>query len=170
MMKKYFYLLALVCATSFFTACSDDDDDNTPKYETITFEGSNWNALIDNPQYGGKMLYGESGSGFTENNGVYEWTDATTSLHSKINNGYGSWAYWNGGAAVSNYHSTIAEGTSNTQLSIPADLAAHSGSNFLMIYGSIDGYNAPVLDFKDGKVHTMKGLWITNGTDRKSVV
>jgi ABC-type proline/glycine betaine transport system substrate-binding protein len=47
MMKKYFYLLALVCATSFFTACSDDDDDNSPKYETITFEGSNWNALID---------------------------------------------------------------------------------------------------------------------------
>ena len=66
MMKKYFYLLALVCATSFFTACSDDDDDNTPKYETITFEGSNWNAKIDNPQYGGKMLYGESGMGFTE--------------------------------------------------------------------------------------------------------
>ena len=60
MMKKYFYLLALVCATSFFTACSDDDDDNTPKYETITFEGSNWNSLIDNAQYGGKMLYGES--------------------------------------------------------------------------------------------------------------
>ena len=168
MMKKYFYLLALVCATSFFTACSDDDDDNTPKYETITFEGSNWNALIDNPQYGGKMLYGESGSGFTEDNGVYEWTDATTFLHSKINGvdyGHGmSWAYWNGGAAVSNYHSTIAEGTSNTQLSIPADLAAHSGSNFLMIYGSIDGYNAPILDFKDGKAHTMKGLWITNGT------
>ena len=75
-----------------------------------------------------------------------------------------SWAYWNGGAAVSNYHSTIADGTSNTQLSIPADLAAHSGSNFLMIYGSIDGYNAPILDFKDGKAHTMKGLWITNGT------
>lgn len=168
MMKKYFYLLALVCATSFFTACSDDDDDNTPKYETITFEGSNWNALIDNAQYGGKKLYGESGSGFTEDNGVYEWTDATTSLHSKINGadyGHGmSWAYWNGGAAVSNYHSTIAEGTSNTQLSIPADLAAHSGSNFLMIYGSIDGYNAPVLDFKDGKAHTVKGLWITNGT------
>ena len=114
------------------------------------------------------MLYGESGMGFTEDNGVYEWTDATTSLHSKINGvDYGqgmSWAYWNGGAAVSNYHSTIAEGTSNTQLSIPADLAAHSGSNFLMIYGSIDGYNAPVLDFKDGKAHTMKGLWITNGT------
>ena len=30
MMKKYFYLLALVCATSFFTECSDDDVDNTP--------------------------------------------------------------------------------------------------------------------------------------------
>ena len=62
MMKKYFYLLAVVCATGFFTACSDDDDDDTPKYETITFEGTAWNALIDNAQFGGKMLYGESGS------------------------------------------------------------------------------------------------------------
>ena len=116
------------------------------------------NASIYKDEYAERGYRPELLSRSTEDNGVYEWTDATTSLHSKINNGYGSWAYWNGGAAVSNYHSTIAEGTSNTQLSIPADLAAHSGSNFLMIYGS------PVLDFKDGKAHTMKGLWITNGT------
>ena len=168
MMKKYFYLLALVCATSFFTACGDDDDDNSPKYETITFEGSNWNALIDNAQYGGKLLYGESGQGFSQENCAYEWTDATTSLHSKINGvdyGYGSgmsWSYSNGGAAVSNYSGKIDDGNYTSQLAIPTGLAPHSGTNFLMIYGY--GEHPAIFDFKDGKAHTMKGLWITNGT------
>lgn len=170
-MKKYFYLLALVCTTGFFTACSDDDEpvDNSPKYDTVDFEGTSWDALIDNPQYGGKLLYGESGAGFTEDNGVYEWTDATTSLHSKINNGYGSWAYWSGGAAVSNYHCDVADGSYTTQLSIPTDLAAHSGSNFVVLYGYYDGSefasdSRPVFDFKDGKAHTFKGLWMTNNS------
>ena len=141
MMKKYFYLLALVCATSFFTACSDDDD---------------------------KLLYGESGQGFSQENCAYEWTDATTSLHSKINGvdyGYGSgmsWSYSNGGAAVSNYSGKIDDGNYTSQLAIPTGLAPHSGTNFLMIYGY--GEHPAIFDFKDGKAHTMKGLWITNGT------
>lgn len=168
-MKKYFYLLALVCATGFFTACSDDDDpeDNTPKYDTVTFEGTNWDALIDNAQYGGKLLYGESGSGFTTEEGIYEWTDAATSLHSKINGSadYG-YAYWSGGAAVSNYHCDVANGSSTTQLSIPTGLDAHSGQNFLMVYGYNDGGwdSCPVIDFKDGKARKIKGLWITNSS------
>lgn len=170
-MKKYFYLLALVCATGFFTACSDDDDpeDNTPKYDTVTFEGANWNDLIDTPEYGGKLLYGESGQGFSEDNDVYEWTDYTTSLHSKINNAWGSWCYWSGGAAVSNYHCDIADGGPDKQLSIPTGLNAHSGSNFLVLYGYSDGNeystdSRPVLDFKDGKARKIKGLWLTNNS------
>lgn len=167
-MKKYFYLLALVCATGFLTGCSDEDHPvEAPKYYTVDFEGDKWNALIDSPEYGGKMLYGESGYGFTEDEGVYEWTDEKTSLHSKINNAYGSWAYWSGGAAVSNYHCDIANGSYNTQLSIPTDLAALSGTNFLVTYGYNDGNefstdSRPVFDFKDGKAHKFKGMWVTN--------
>lgn len=34
-MKKFIYLMAMVCTLGFFTACSSDDDDNTPRNEKI---------------------------------------------------------------------------------------------------------------------------------------
>lgn len=135
-------------------------------YETVDFEGEYWNALIDPKQYGGKLLYGESGMGYEEDNGVYEWTDATTKLHSKLNESYGSWAYWNGGVAVSNYHCDIANGSPTTQLSLPTGTAAHSGNNFVVAYGYNDGGwdSCPVIDFKDGVARKLKGLWVTNNS------
>lgn len=138
-------------------------------YYTIDFEGSKWSALIDSPEYGGPLLYGADGSGFYTDEGVYEWTDEATSLHSKLNNAYGSWAYWSGGAAVSNYHCDIANGGSNTQLSLPTETPAHSGDNFIVTYGYSDGSqfatdSRPVFDFQDGVARQVKGLWITNNS------
>lgn len=138
-------------------------------YYTIDFEGSKWSALIDTPEYGGPLLYGADGGGFYTDEGVYEWTDETTSLHSKLNNAYGSWAYWSGGAAVSNYHCDIANGSSNTQLSLPTETPAHSGDNFIVTYGYSDGSqfatdSRPVFDFQDGVARQVKGLWITNNS------
>lgn len=138
-------------------------------YYTIDFEGSKWSALIDTPEYGGPLLYGAHGGGFSTDEGVYEWTDEATSLHSKLNNAYGSWAYWSGGAAVSNYHCDIANGCSNTQLSLPTETPAHSGDNFIVTYGYSDGSqfatdSRPVFDFQDGVARQVKGLWITNNS------
>lgn len=138
-------------------------------YYTIDFEGSKWSALIDTPEYGGPLLYGADGGGFYTDEGVYEWTDEVTSLHSKLNNAYGSWAYWSGGAAVSNYHCDIANGGSNTQLSLPTETPAHSGDNFIVTYGYSDGSqfatdSRPVFDFQDGVARQVKGLWITNNS------
>lgn len=137
-------------------------------YYTIDFEGSKWSALIDTPEYGGPLLYGK-GEEFPTDEGVYEWTDEATSLHSKLNNAYGSWAYWSGGAAVSNYHCDIANGSSNTQLSLPTETPAHSGDNFIVTYGYSDGSqfatdSRPVFDFQDGVARQIKGLWITNNS------
>ena len=137
-------------------------------YYTIDFEGSKWSALIDTPEYGGPLLYGK-GEGFPTDEGVYEWTDEATSLHSKLNNAYGSWAYWSGGAAVSNYHCDIANGGSNTQLSLPTETPAHSGDNFLVTYGYNDGSpyatdSRAILDFQDGVARQIKGMWITNNS------
>lgn len=137
-------------------------------YYTIDFEGSKWSALIDTPEYGGPLLYGK-GEGFPTDEGVYEWTDEATSLHSKLNNAYGSWAYWSGGAAVSHYHCDIANGGSNTQLSLPTETPAHSGDNFIVTYGYSDGSqfatdSRPVFDFQDGVARQVKGLWITNNS------
>lgn len=53
-MKKFIYLMAMVCTLGFFTACSSDDDDNTPRNEKI--EGT-WNLQkvnrtdLDNGSY-----------------------------------------------------------------------------------------------------------------------
>ncbi len=137
-------------------------------YYMIDFEGSKWSALIDTPEYGGPLLYGK-GQGFPTDEGVYEWTDEVTSLHSKLNNAWGSWAYWSGGAAVSNYHCDIANGGSNTQLSLPTETPAHSGDNFIVTYGYSDGSkfatdSRPVFDFQDGVARQVKGLWITNNS------
>lgn len=138
-------------------------------YYTIDFEGSKWSALIDSPEYGGPLLYGADGSGFYTDEGVYEWTDEATSLHSKLNNAYGRWAYWSGGAAVSNYHCDIANGGPNTQLSLPTETPAHSGDNFIVTYGYNDGSqyatdSRPIFDFQDGVARQIKGLWITNNS------
>ena len=60
-----------------------------PDYElrVLTFEdadykggpnfagGNNWTSLIDSPQYGGSMLYGD-GSGFDTLEKAYKWTDS----------------------------------------------------------------------------------------------
>lgn len=137
-------------------------------YYMIDFEGSKWSALIDTPEYGGPLLYGK-GEGFPTDEGVYEWTDEVTSLHSKLNNAWGSWAYWLGGAAVSNYHCDIANGGPNTQLSLPTETPAHSGDNFIVTYGYSDGSqfatdSRPVFDFQDGVARQVKGLWITNNS------
>lgn len=138
-------------------------------YYTIDFKGSKWSALIDTPEYGGPLLYGADGVGFSKDEGVYEWTDEATSLHSKLNYAYGSWAYWSGGAAVSNYHCDIANGGPNTQLSLPTEIPAHSGDNFIVTYGYSDGSkfatdSRPVFDFQDGVARQVKGLWITNNS------
>lgn len=132
-------------------------------YCTIDFEGDKWNALIDSPEYGGKLLYGASGSGYADDEEVYEWTDEATSLHSKLN-GDNSTAFWSGGVAVSNYHCDITDGGYEKQLSLPTGTEVHSGNNFIVAYGYNDGNwnSCPVFDFKDGKARKVKGLWVTN--------
>ena len=61
---------------------------------------------------------------------------------------------------MSNYHCNIADGSFYVQLSIPTDMAAHSGENFLVLNGTAE--TSPVLDFADGTARIIKGLWLTN--------
>lgn len=154
------FLLALV-PTVTFTSCSDDDP-VVPEEQvsTVTFDGDKWNSLIDSPEYGGALLYGQSGSGFNEGETVYSWTDAETTLHSTLNAGSYGTAFWAGGTAISNYHAAVAEAGYTKQLSIPSDLTAHSGSNFLVANGY--GTSKPSLDFADNTPRKVKGLWVTN--------
>lgn len=80
-------LLVLVMAVSLppVTAFAADDAQDY-ELRVLTFEdadykggtnfagGTDWSSLIDNPQYGGKLLYG-SGGGVDSIDAAYKWTD-----------------------------------------------------------------------------------------------
>ena len=166
-----------------------------PDYElrVLTFEdadykggtnfagGNNWTSLIDSPQYGGKLLYGESGGGVDSVDAAYKWTDKNnTWLSNTLSEGYGSWCYWSGGHAVSNYVSgEISKyGGFESQLTVyKKDVSGlertgggHNGSNnFAVHYGYADnsGYGLgedalPTLTFADGTARVIDHMYVNN--------
>ena len=144
--------------------------------------GTDWSSLIDDPQYGGKLLYGESGAGVDSEEKAYTWTDTdNTELTSRLCHGYGSWCYWSGGHAVSNYATgDIADyGGHTTQLTVykkgvsglTRTGGGHNGSdNFAVHYGYMDGsqYNMtevlPSISFADGVSRIIDSMYVTNTT------
>lgn len=124
-MKKYLLTFAvLAMGMTFFTACDDEDEVKTA---TLTFEGAAWNALIDDAQYGGDLLYGENASS-------YAWADAATGLTGGMTNAWGGqYGFSEGGTAISNYIDADIDGhaTYNYQLAVPA---SNGSANFAVVY------------------------------------
>lgn len=185
-------VLAIVMACSLLPVSAFAAE---PDYElrVLTFEdadykggtnfagGNNWTSLIDSPQYGGKLLYGESGGGVDSVDAAYKWTDKNnTWLSNTLSEGYGSWCYWSGGHAVSNYVSgEISKyGGFESQLTVyKKDVSGlertgggHNGSNnFAVHYGYADnsGYGLgedalPALTFADGTARVIDHMYVNN--------
>ena len=139
-------------------------EDSDSKFDAYTlYDGSvsisKWSDLIDDTQYGGKLLYGDYST--TD----YTWYDQnnTELTHSFF------YVYWAGGHAISNYVNASFEGKSyDSQLEIP--IAAHSGSNFVVHYGYLDGYNSTLgygaaiqkIQFADYKERVVESMYVTN--------
>ena len=81
------FLMALVMAASLLPITSlAEDTQEDYDLRVLTFEdedykgdvnfagGNDWSSLIDDPQYGGKLLYG-SGGGVDSIDAAYKWTD-----------------------------------------------------------------------------------------------
>lgn len=144
--------------------------------------GNDWTSLIDNPQYGGKLLYGEGGTGVNSLEDAYTWADANnTWLTSTLCYGYNVYCYWSGGHAVSNYASgdIAAFGGHDAQLTVyKKDVSGltrtgggHNGSdNFAVHYGYMDGsqYNMtevlPSISFADGEARVIDSMYVTTTT------
>lgn len=156
----------------------------TYKIRTLTFEDAdykgatnfvgeqNWSSLIDNPQYGGVLLYGDP-MGSSD----YFWIDGNnTELASEFPLNWGSTCYWGGGHAISNYvDMNLSNGDYNHQLSVYYEdtithKGGHNGSdNFCMHYGYHDnsGYsseNVPYFYFSDGEERVIDHMFVTNNT------
>ena len=136
----------------------------------LTFEGEYWSALIDNPQYGGRLLYGETGMGPVD----YMWYDeGNTFLKHVMPENYGTTCYWGGGHAISNYVETdLANGDYLHQLAVyckdpVTGFGGHGGSeNFCVHFGYKDGSpfnmteNLPAIEFGDGVARVVDHLYI----------
>ena len=184
-------LLALVMAVSLLPVSAfAEDDANDYELRVLTFEdadykggtnfagGSDWSSLIDDPQYGGRLLYGSSGAGVDTPEAAYKWADTNnTGLTHILPNNYNTYCYWGGGHAISNYVS----GDSGTYGGFDSQLTVykkgvsglsrtgggHNGSNnFAVHFGYIDGseYNKtdilPTLTFADGAEHVIDHMFV----------
>lgn len=154
-----------------------DPSGDEPAYtlRTLTFEdadytgsgnylgNTDWSSLIDSPQYGGPLLYGDySGT-------AYGWFDENnTGLRASINPATGGTnVFWNGGEAISDYvyaDFATAPIDYNYQLSSPA--GGHNGSkNFGIHNGYFDGfyYTAPSggMWFDDGVARVIDHLYVS---------
>lgn len=148
----------------------EDSDARFAPYEldycgaTIT----TWSDLIAEDQYMSSLIYDMSGSG------PYCWRDeGNTELCHTFPYNYGSYAYWGGGHAVSNYANTDYElyGDYMNQLTVygAEGMGGHNGSsNFCMHFGYKDdsGYNGTEelssIVFGDGIERVVDHMWVTN--------
>ncbi|MDE7411953.1 MAG: DUF4988 and DUF4465 domain-containing protein [Paramuribaculum sp.] len=127
---------------------------------------STWSDLIDANQYGGEMLYGPSKYGMEE---PYYWYDQNnTELRHYMPESWGSYCYWGGGHAISNYYDNdLSHGDYMHQLSVYNTTGGHNGSsNFVMHfgYGSDASYsstsNLPALEFGDGQARVIDHMYV----------
>lgn len=165
----------------------EDEDARFEPY-TLDYAGvdiTTWSDLVDDPQYGGPLTYGDFMSA------MYTWWDeANTELMHTFPDNY-AYCFWGGGHAISNYwgegftdedrdvhiakyygEDYVADnagndamlGWFNLQMMVP--VAPHSGDNFVVHYGYKDFFsyveNLPELIFADGEARVIDHMFVTN--------
>ena len=165
-------------------------EDADAKFEPYTLDYAGvdigtWSDLIDNPQYGGPLTYGDYMTT------MYTWWDENnTGLMHTFPDNY-AYCFWGGGHAISNYwgegysdedrdrhiakyygEDYVAENAGNDQmlgwfnLQMMIPVKAHSGDNFCVHYGYKDFFsyveNLPELSFADGEARVIDHMWVTN--------
>ncbi|MBR5735708.1 MAG: DUF4465 domain-containing protein [Bacteroidales bacterium] len=125
----------------------------------LDVNGSYWNALIDTPQYGGPLLYGEMDPETWSYNATYIWADPVTGLEFRGFPSYwGSVCFSSGGEVISNYVVPNPYGADYLrQLEVP--IAPPTGNNFIVHFGD-DNPDSPksYLCFQDGKARRITSL------------
>ena len=165
----------------------EDEDAKFYPY-TLDYAGvdiTTWSDLIDSPQYGGPLTYGDFMSA------MYTWWDENnTELMHIFPDNY-AYCFWGGGHAISNYwgegysdedrdihiakyygEDYVTDNAGNDQmlgwfnLQFMTPVPAHSGDNFCIHYGYKDFYsyieNLPELSFADGEARVIDHIWVTN--------
>lgn len=175
-------IIILVIIMQFLPAGASATETMEEEYELriLTFEDEEkdgyWSGLIPSDQYSDPMLYGN----VTTEGVAYKWHDTgNTELTHTIPFNYGSYSYWGGGHAISNYASSDFEnyGSYMEQLTVLSDIdteeglvrggGGHDGSdNFAVHFGYKDDFgfngteNLPALSFADGRARVIDHMYV----------
>lgn len=160
-------------------------EDGTQKFSAYTITGydgndyydhsvTKWSDLIDTPEYGGPLTYGDMAEC------DYNWYDENnTFLASEFPYNYYSKVYWGGGHVISNYASEdyTTYGTYNNQQTVYGKGQVYGvtktggrngSSNFAMHYGYKDSTpynmteNLPYIYFKDNTPRIIDHMYVNN--------
>ncbi len=157
-MKKIFMILALGAMVVACTPDNGGNNDDGKNRITLDFEGEKWDALIDDPQYGGTLLYGAT---------PYSWYDEKSDIaHNASNSEWDGDFYPNAWIGVSNYCSTDYTANSNSMAQLTVHVEAmHSGTNCVVCngYKSSWGDNRPTLSFRN-EASYIESVWVANTT------
>lgn len=147
------------------------------EFRILTFEDADykgpegagyWTSLVDYPEYGGPMLYGED---MMDYEAEYEWADTgNTFLASGVvgDEDYEMYSFMLGGCAVSNYIMADIKGASyKNQLSVTPGADGRGGydgsSNFCVCFDGSGMMGIAVsLRFSDGVSRTIDHMYVTN--------
>ncbi|MBO4656231.1 MAG: DUF4465 domain-containing protein [Bacteroidales bacterium] len=125
----------------------------------LDVNGSYWDALIDSPQYGGPLIYGDYDAQTWSYHADYTWEDPITGLEFRgFPDYWGSVCFSSGGEVISNYVYQNPYGADfNRQLEVP--VAPPTGNNFIVHFGD-DNLSSPksYLYFKDGKAKRITSM------------
>lgn len=168
----------------------EDKDAKFNPFEINGFDSNNysyyskeincWSDLIDEPEYGGPLIYGDMGFYGDMMGCDYYWYDENnTFLASELPVNYGAAVYWSGGHVISNYASEdyTTYGTYMNQQTVygtgqeyaVTKTGGYNGSaNFGMHYGYKDNTpynmteNLPYFYFKDNVCRIIDHMYVNN--------
>ena len=119
-MKRFQYIAVLLVSALSVLACAPESNNHVVRHYLCTFEGADWDALVDSNPNGNNLLEGFASS----------WHDEKSDLTGKVEVPYEG--YWSG-LALSNHCSLdiVNDGQPDDQLYIYAE-GAYSGKNALI--------------------------------------
>lgn len=164
-------ILTFEDGTERFAPFSITGFDGTDYYEHRV---EKWSDLIDTPEYGGPLAYGDMGFNGEGRGCDYHWYDENnTFLASEFPFNYNTQVYWGGGEVISNYASTDCQtnGSLENQQTVfgtPGAGGRNGSPNFAMHYGYKDGSpynmteNLPYIYFGDGVARVIDHMYVNN--------
>lgn len=197
-MKRRFKLLAMlsvVATTAFMASCSSENDfldvtpQNGPQTRAITSYVIDFEDAAD--YLAGPTSYGENLYSTAGDYQYFGYADVNAEAYFMINENYGTYEFWNGGIAISDWciRKNMDGHTNDWWYSYLNQCSVYNAAvnedkrrggagyddsnNFAVVYGYVDAYNSSYMNYPEitfDAPGTVSDLWICNSAYTYGVI